>query len=215
MTTDNIERDRIVPVFPLPDTVFFPHTSLPLHIFEPRYREMVRDVTAGDGLIVVARTVGDGFERLATVGRVRDLQHLEDGRYNLRLEGLERVALTEIPCDTPYRQVRIESRPEAQGSDDPAVIERSKLELLATLGILLSVAKQAVPVVLDQDLPFEVVVNKACAGLPVESGLRQELLAEDDLIGRQRLVSHHLGDVIETVAKLSLEGDSGDSSLVH
>jgi Lon protease-like protein len=214
MISENIETEHVVPVFPLPDTVFFPHTSLPLHIFEPRYREMVRDATAGDGLIVVARKVGSDFETLATVGRVRDLQPLEDGRYNLRLEGLQRVALTEVPCDTPYRQVRIEPRPEAPGSEDPAVIERSKLELLATLGILLSVAKQAVPVVLDQDLPFEVVVNKACAGLPVESSLRQELLAADDLIGRQQLVSQHLGDVIETVARLGVE-EPTDSSQLH
>jgi Lon protease-like protein len=214
MTSDNIETDHIVPVFPLPDTVFFPHTSLPLHIFEPRYRQMVRDATGGDGLIVVARKVGDDFETLATVGRVCDLQPLEDGRYNLRLEGLQRVTLTEVPCDTPYRQVRIEPRPEEPGSEDPAVIERSKLELLATLGILLSVAKQAVPVVLDQDLPFEVVVNKACAGLPVESTLRQELLATDDLVDRQKLVSHHLGDVIETVAKLGVD-EPTDSSQLH
>jgi Lon protease-like protein len=214
MTSDSIETEHIVPVFPLPDTVFFPHTSLPLHIFEPRYRAMVRDVTAGDGLIVVARKVGDGFEHLATVGRVRDLQPLEDGRYNLRLEGLRRVELTEIPCDTPYRQARIRPRPELPGSEEPTVIERSKLELLATLGILLSVAKQAVPVVLDQDLPFEVVVNKACAGLPVESSLRQELLAADDLVSRQKLVSHHLNDVIETVAKLGID-EPVDSSELH
>ena len=62
MATRARDSTRVVPVFPLP-TVFFPRTSLPLHIFESRYRAMTRDVTAGDGLIVVALMDGDGFRR--------------------------------------------------------------------------------------------------------------------------------------------------------
>ena len=206
-----IEVPRILPVFPLPDTVFFPHTLLPLHIFEPRYRAMVRDVTAGDGLIVISRMVGDGFEPLGTVGRMRDLVPLEDGRFNLMLEGLQRVSMVEVDCDTPYRQVRVEPRPEHPCTDDPAVVERSRIELLASLSLLLSVAQAGVPVVLNQEMPFEVVVNKACAGLPVGAAVRQKLLAEDDLIGRQRMLSDHLDAVIESIAQ-SRAADQGGSS---
>lgn len=196
------EVPQIVPVFPLPNTVLFPHTSLPLHIFEPRYRAMVLDVTEGDGLIVVSRMIDDGFEKLGTVGRIRDLEPLEDGRFDLVLEGLHRVSIAEVPCDTPYRQVRIKARPERQGTDDPTVIERSKLELLATLGLLLSAAQTGFPVVLSQVLPYEVVVNQVCAALPVGASLRQRLLAEDELLGRQRLLTEHLDNVIETIADL-------------
>ena len=196
------EVPQIVPVFPLPNTVLFPHTSLPLHIFEPRYRAMVLDVTEGDGLIVVSRMIDDGFEKLGTVGRIRDLEPLEDGRFDLVLEGLDRVSIAEVPCDTPYRQVRIKARPERQGTDDPTVIERSKLELLATLGLLLSAAQTGFPVVLSQVLPYEDVVNQVCAALPVGASLRQRLLAEDELLGRQRLLTEHLDNVIETIADL-------------
>ena len=192
---------QILPVFPLPNTVLFPLTVLPSHIFEPRYLQMVRDVTAGNGLIVISRMVGDGFENLGTIGRVRDLVPLEDGRFNLMLEGVQRVSIDEVPCDTPYRQVRVEPRPESPGTDDPSVIEHFKLELLGTLGILLNAAQADVPVILHQELPFEVLVNKACAGLPVEASLRQQLLADDDLITRQRRVSEHLTTVIETIVQ--------------
>jgi Lon protease-like protein len=208
-TTDAL---RILPVFPLPNTVFFPHTSLPLHIFEPRYRAMVRDVTAGDELIVISRMVGNGFESLGTVGRVHDLEALEDGRFNLVLEGLHRVSMVEVPCDTPYRQVHVEPRPERQGTDDPNVIEQSKLELLATLSILLSVAQADIPAVLNQEQPFEVVVNKACAGLPVEASIRQRLLAEDDLIERHHMVSDLLETVIKSIAQSGAEGQGGSSA---
>jgi Lon protease-like protein len=206
------EVPQIVPVFPLPKTVFFPQTLLPLHIFEPRYRAMVRDVTAGNGLIVISRMVGDGFEKLGTVGRVHDLESLEDGRFNLVLEGLQRVSMVEVPCDTPYRQVHIVPRPELPGTDDPTVIEQSKLELLATLSILLSVAQADIPAVLNQEQPFEVVVNKACAGLPVEASIRQRLLAEDDLIERQRMLAELLETVIESIAQSGGEGQGGSSA---
>jgi Lon protease-like protein len=204
---------QILPVFPLPNTVLFPHTLLPLHIFEPRYRAMVRDVSAGNGLIVISRMVGEGFENLGTVGRVDALKPLEDGRFNLVLEGLHRVSMVEVPCDTPYRQVRIEPRPERPGTDDPNVIEQSKLELLATLSAMLSVAQVDVPAVLNREQPFEVVVNKACADLPVEASFRQRLLATDHLIERHRMVSEVLDALIESIAQSGAAGQGGSSAL--
>jgi Lon protease-like protein len=205
---------EILPVFPLPNTVLFPHTLLPLHIFEPRYRAMVRHVTEADGLIVISRMVGDGFEELGSVGKVCDLVPLEDGRFNLMLEGLLRVSMVEIPCDTPYRQVRVRARPEPPVTDDPQAVERTKLELLATLSALLSIAQAGVPVVLNQEQPFEVVVNKACAGLPVDAAERQKLLAEDDLIERHRMLAEHLESVIESVARTRAP-DPGESSALN
>ena len=74
-------RPGILPVFPLPDTVSFPETSLSLFVFEPRDRAMVRDATAGDGLIVVSLKVGNDFSDLGTVGRIEDLNQLGDGSF--------------------------------------------------------------------------------------------------------------------------------------
>jgi Lon protease-like protein len=199
-------ESRIIPVFPLPNTVLFPRTFLPLHIFEPRYRVMILDVTEGDGLLVVSRKVGRDFEEIGTVGRVSDLTTLDDGRFNLVLEGLERVSMDEVECDTPYRQVRIEPRPEHPGAEDPGVLEQSKLELLATLTLLLSTARPGLPVVLDQRSPFEVLLNDACSSLPIEAPLRQRLLAADDLLARQRELLLYLDRVIETISEPGAEG---------
>jgi len=100
----------IVPVFPLPNVVFFPQTVLPLHVFEPRYRDLVRDVAAGDGrfsvaLLRAASAAEDrhrpAFHAVATVGRIRDLRRLPDGRFLLELVGGERVRLDEEP--SPHR----------------------------------------------------------------------------------------------------------------
>ena len=200
-------ESRILPVFPLPNTVFFPETCLSLHIFEPRYKDMVRDVTAGDGLIVVSLMEGNRFLDLGTVGRITDLTPLEDGAFNLRLVGLERASLTEIARDTLYRQVRVEPRPERTGTDDASVIAEARLELLASFGMLRSMVLGNEPLVLHQDLPFEVIVNKACDSLPIEAPLRQRLLGEDSLIARQRLGVKYFSTVIETLSWMrAMEG---------
>jgi Lon protease-like protein len=205
---------RILPVFPLPDTVFFPGTTLPLLVFEPRYKEMVRDVTVGSGLIVVSLQTEDSFQELGTVGRIRDLEPLEDGRFKLRLTGLARMSLAEVPADTPYRQVHIEARPERTGTNDASVINEARLELLASYGMLRSMVHGNEPLVLQPDLPFEVVVNTACASLPIDASLRQRLLSEDSLIDRQRLGLEYFSTVIEAVSWLRAMKDSG-SSLVN
>jgi Lon protease-like protein len=200
--TDDASETRILPVFPLPDTVFFPVTTLPLHVFERRYRTMVHDVVAGDGLFVVALASADAFADIGTVGFVRDLETLPDGRMNLRLEGLERVSIAEVSRETPYRQVRVVTRPERMGSDDAAVIAAARLDLLASYGIMRRMVRRDEELVLHADLPFEAVVNAACEGLPIDAAARQSLLAEDDLLRRQRRAMEHLAAVIETLSWL-------------
>jgi len=199
-----LDAPRIVPVFPLADTVFFPRTSLPLHIFEPRYRAMVRDASAGDKLIAIALADGDEFHSVGTVGQIRELRPLEDGRYDLRLEGLQRVELTELPSGASYRQVRADPRPESLSARDQAAIDDAKLELLAVISVLRSASPSAGQnVVLHQHLPLEVLVNAACAGLPIEARLRQELLEEDDLSTRRNRLTDYLSIVLDAVTRFA------------
>lgn len=101
-----------VPVFPLPGVVFLPEQRLPLHIFEPRYRAMVRDALSGAPYLVVACITGDTprepppFSRVATLGRIAGHQRLADGRFNILLEAVARVTLEERPFVPPYRRAR-------------------------------------------------------------------------------------------------------------
>lgn len=193
----------VVPLFPLPNTVFFPHTVLPLHIFEPRYRAMLRDADSSDRLIAVALAQGAGFHPIGTVGRLAEIEPLADGRFNIRLEGILRAALTEVPSNRLYRLARIEPRPERDVEESRPDIERAKLDLLATLGYLQSELSEPgrQTIVFDERLPLNVAVNVVCAGLPVEPAGRQALLEEDDLMQRQRRAALRVHDLLETVLR--------------
>jgi hypothetical protein len=207
-------RPRILPVFPLPNTVFFPATTMPLHIFEARYRALVRDVTEGEGLFVVALASGEAFADLGTVGRIRALEPLEDGRSNLELEGLERVRIAEVPGAAPYRQVRVESWPERVGTDDARVIAEARLDLLASYGALSQLLVGNSPAALLDNLPFDVVVNTASASLPVDAESRQRLLAVDSLLDRQRLALEYIAAVIQALSWLHV-AKGADGALLH
>ena len=106
---------EVLPVFPLPQTVLFPGALLPLHIFEPRYRAMVKDVLATNKALAIAliRETGERdahrnppIETVAGVGVVIDHAELADGRYNILLRGRARVRLEELPFVPPYRRAR-------------------------------------------------------------------------------------------------------------
>ena len=182
--------------------MFFPGTTLPLHVFEPRYRAMVRDAQDRDGLFAVALETDDGFRRIGTAGRIRELQPLRDGAFKLQLKGLARVSLREISSGTPYPLARVEPRLERMGTTDLAEINEARLELLASYGMLRSMIRGNEPLVRHQDLPFEIVVNTVCAGTPIEVPLRQRLLEEDTLIGRQRLAMDYLTTLIDATSWL-------------
>jgi Lon protease-like protein len=124
-------------IFPLPGALLFPGMHLPLHIFEPRYRAMVSDAMARDRRIGMIQplnnpaTGGDtpGLYAIGCVGRIAEVEALDDGRYNLVLEGvaLFRV-LRELDVTTPFRQVEAELLPAIE-DDALSLGRRSSLEL--------------------------------------------------------------------------------------
>ncbi|SEN56046.1 hypothetical protein SAMN05192583_3066 [Sphingomonas gellani] len=123
-------------VFPLPGALLFPGLFLPLHIFEPRYRALVSDAMARDRRIgmIQPRTGGGEADRPALydvgcVGRIAEVEALDDGRYNLVLEGasLFRV-LRELDVATQFRQVEAELVPATEDETLP-LAHRSALEL--------------------------------------------------------------------------------------
>jgi len=123
-----------IPVFALPNVVLFPKTYLPLHIFEPRYRQMVDDAVMGGQCIGIA-LLKEGWESeyygnppvfsTGCVGRLVSVQPLPDGRSNILLQGLERFEITLESYEKPYRQASITLKPrEAEASLDPGVRQR-------------------------------------------------------------------------------------------
>ncbi len=97
-------------IFPLAGALLFPRLHLPLHIFEPRYRAMVSDALARDRRIAMIQPrdgalVPELFD-VGCVGRIAQVEALDDGRYNIVLEGIARFRIrSEIDATTPFRQV--------------------------------------------------------------------------------------------------------------
>jgi Lon protease-like protein len=105
-----------VPIFPLPNVTFFPKTILPLHVFEPRYREMVANSLRGDRLIGVA-LLKEGWQKnyfgspptfkTFGVGKIIDFQQYDNDCYDIAIEGLYRVRLIAEHQTRPFRVGRV------------------------------------------------------------------------------------------------------------
>jgi len=117
---------RRIPIFPLAGAILFPRTQLPLHIFEPRYRAMVRDAVSGGNEIGMIQPNGKGegapLYEVGCLGSIVGLEELDDGGFNIVLEGTRRFRVVgEEPVETLYRQVEA----------DPAAFGRSACPALA------------------------------------------------------------------------------------
>lgn len=130
----------IVPMFPLPGVFLFPGTMMPLHIFEPRYRQMIEDSLDGPGRIVMG-TVLEGHEPelqgvppvhpIAGLGEIMRHDRLPDGRFLILLAGLARVRIREAASDRLYRKV--ESLPLEEREPDPIDAIALRADLVAAL----------------------------------------------------------------------------------
>jgi ATP-dependent Lon protease len=105
---------RIVPMFPLPNVFLFPGTLMPLHIFEPRYRQMIEDSLDGPGRLVVSTVLeahhdecagAPPVHHVAGLGEIARHERLPDGRFLIVLAGLARVLIREVHSDRLYRKV--------------------------------------------------------------------------------------------------------------
>ncbi|WP_421850803.1 LON peptidase substrate-binding domain-containing protein [Novosphingobium sp.] len=119
-------------IFPLTGALLFPGLQLPLHIFEPRYRSMISDSLARDRRIAMIQPQGqyDGAPlfQIGCVGKIGEVEAMEDGRYNVILEGISRFRLLrELDVTTPFRQVEGELIEDDAGASLSAV-ERASFE---------------------------------------------------------------------------------------
>jgi uncharacterized protein len=125
---------RRISIFPLTGAIIFPGMQLPLHIFEPRYRDLVGDSLARDRKIGMIQPKGQGTNpTLFTVGclaRIHDVEALDDGRYNIILEGVQRFSIVnELNVTTNFRQVEAELWEEDEIGDALSLVERASLEI--------------------------------------------------------------------------------------
>jgi Lon protease-like protein len=186
-----------VPVFPLPGGVLFPHTLLPLHVFELRYRTMVRDALSGARMIGLAM-LAPGWERdyrgsppfhpIGCLARFEEVEWLPNDCYDLKLLGLMRVRFDRTVRDYPYRACRVQPLPQApHGEDDPLVM----LERRALLDAYARMARRheaegSPPLTIGEGLSFESVVNAVCMAIAAPPSEKMMLLELDSVVERSR-----------------------------
>ena len=190
----HVSRTLRVPLFPLPGAILFPRSQLPLHIFEPRYREMVRDAIDGPGRIAMVqphRLDDDNQALLYAVGCVGELvgvEELDDGRFNIVLLGSNRFRLVrETEIDTAYRCAEVDI--EAFNDEEPEplpLLQRAEVEREARrLGDAMGLAVDWGAVARLDD---EMLVNAIAQVAPFDIGAKQALLEQPTLDGRADLL---------------------------
>ncbi|HLL20801.1 MAG TPA: LON peptidase substrate-binding domain-containing protein [Kofleriaceae bacterium] len=191
-----------LPIFPLPNCVLLPGGLLPLHVFEPRYREMTRDCLAGSQLMAIAR-LRPGFEQTyygrppvyerCGVGRIICSEELPDGRFALLLRGVARVEIArELPAERTYRCIEAKLLDDAKCDAKHAVSFHKKLIQLCDR--LAEVIDQGGPQLRDLvrsfDAPGE-CADAVAAALIMDPDARQELLeACDPMVRLERTLGH-------------------------
>jgi Lon protease-like protein len=210
----------LIPIFPLPNVVLFPNVFLPLHIFEPRYREMVTDALAGDriiGMVLLRPGYRADYEGrpavypIGTAGVITHSEALPDGRFNIVLRGIEKFRITGEDERRAYRLAHIEPLPETAVADRDAIrLERRRLEATLRGSVDLHGVERAgsdpqfPPAISDEDL-----VNALAQYLALEPLERQALLERDGILARARGLSELLE--IKTLAT----GSPGEGRSVH
>jgi Lon protease-like protein len=175
-------------IFPLPGALLFPGLHLPLHIFEPRYRAMVSDAMARDRRIGMIQPSDDddGLYRVGCVGRIADVEALDDGRYNLVLEGVSLFrVIRELEVTTQFRQVEAEliagPCPDELSLGRRAALEMESRAFADAAGY--SVDWDAVARLDDESL-----VNGVAQIAPFDAAAKQALLEAEGIEGRAELL---------------------------
>ena len=177
------ELPRIIPLFPLPNLVLFPGVAVPLHIFEPRYREMIADVSASHSIIGMMLLKGD-WERdyyanpdayqIGCAGKISELVKLPDGRYQIVLEGLSEFRVVRESRDKSYRQAEVEWCPVDPPMDiDDEATEGLRQLLFEYLGDTASAAWKSLQ---ERGLSGADLVNFLCFHIDVPAIEKQTLL---------------------------------------
>jgi len=207
-TTIQVNFARPMPLFPLDAVTLLPQQVLPLHIFEPRYRQMVGDVLDASGQIAMGVFRGNRWKQeyhgrppvrpSVCVGQIVQHEKLADGRYNVLIQGVCRARIDHELAPRPeveYREVSLS--PVGVGETDEGLLAatRDRLEHMLSDGPLtrLSAASAVAEYARDEELPTSALLELVSFTMVGDTELRYRLLAEGDATERARLVERELG----------------------
>ncbi|HZN49599.1 MAG TPA: LON peptidase substrate-binding domain-containing protein [Methylomirabilota bacterium] len=196
-----------LPIFPLPDVTFFPHTMLPLHVFEARYRAMITDALARDRKIAVVR-LKPGFEAsyagkppvfpVAGAGEIVSWERLATGRYNILVKGEWRVRIErELPTDTLYRIVTAQPLDDVEPTGDVSPALARIRDLCGRLLQALDRPSDLLDAALAADQKPGVIADRIAAAVVPDPDLRQELLETREVARRLERLGGALQDLVK------------------
>jgi uncharacterized protein len=194
-----------LPMFPL-GTVLFPRSRLPLHVFELRYRALVKDCLRNRnefGVVLISRghEVGGGDERFAvgTVAHISESAELADGRWVLDTVGTRRVRIATWLPDDPYPLALAADLPDAAPVDN-AALRTAEQQVRRALTLKAELDEPAAPASIPIDDDPAAAAWQLCAIAPIQALDQQRLLEEDDADERVRLLAQLAGEACDVLA---------------
>ena len=222
---ETLHVPETVPVMTLPNTVFFPQALLPLHIFEPRYREMLCDVLANDRLFAIARldsarqqnpALIEPLHRIASIGIVRACQKGDNDTSNLLLQGICRVKVKKIVREEPYRIIAVQPIATTAGTHQ-AELEVLRVEVMRLLNLrrrLGTPAPKGMTQFLESIDDIDTFADIAVFNLCDDCAIKQQLLETLETRRRLQLFAAALRTEIEAQRlRRKLQGHLPDDSI--
>ena len=190
-----------VRLFPLPNLVMFPHVMQPLHIFEPRYREMVEEALETDQLIAMA-LLQPGWEtnrnecppiyETVCIGRIVSHTRFEDGKLNILLLGLKRATIPiELPLSRPFREASVtlvEDLYVGSSTQERASIQRELLQCFRRFTPESPAAQDQFESLMNNRLPLGALTDIISFTMKFDVSLKQRLLSEANVEQRARML---------------------------
>jgi len=208
-------------MFPLPEVQLFPGAILPLHIFEPRYLEMVDHVLERVDNSIAVATLRPGYEQdyegrppvysIMGAGSVIAAEHKSDGRWNLLVRGTTRVRLLEEhPADHAFREILAEQVDDTHLEEGGPLDERLR-SLISQLADNADGAREALQLILGQAEDGAQLTNLVGAHACSDVALRRRMLECSNVQTRLRMACQHMGRLLLEV----LEAPQGGRDTLH
>jgi len=197
-----------IPLFPLSTVVLFPNTLLPLHIFEPRYKQMFNDVINAERMIGMA-LLKPGWQsnyygnpdifQIVGMGKVVSSETLDDGKLNIVLYGLRRVKIKEIVKDNPYRLARVDIINNINENGEET--HRVKIEeLISRWNFFLDRKEKSHKINVNANLPLDSLTDSLATLIYPNVFDRQKLLEEQNVQKRAEMIIKDLETRIEVIS---------------
>lgn len=187
-------------LFPLPNLVLFPHVVQPLHIFEPRYRQLMADALAGDRLIGMALLAPSNscqitglpvIHPVICLGQIFREERMADGRFNLLLQGVARARIIEeLPSGKLYREAKVELLQEipAASGEQEEELRQTLMQRVSSWFIHQPAAQSQLKKLFKGSLTLGMLCDVLGFALPLQLELKQELLEMVDIEERTNML---------------------------